>query len=245
QMLAGIDAEGNGVCVQSPLFTLTANCPEGEYVSGWDQGALICTTFPQLDDSSNVIVSPVTGRIWAAADLGQPSDAVAGGANSLLGDFYQWGRGNDGHSHVTSLTSVVRVSSYTDTSPYFITVTPWFNGRYPTQDWHPTTNPCRPGFSVPTEADFRAEYPSGYHDPMHDHLNLVMDGYRSYNNADVRMEGTAHYWLRRQRIPGIAKAMVIPGFTQSEPITIHDLEISHGLRIRCIKDQPKKYPDHP
>jgi hypothetical protein len=130
------------------------------------------------------VTSPYTGRIWLDRNLGaseictksRRSFSTNGNYNisqqSCYGDYYQWGREDDGHQEsnstittnlATTITSVGNSFIKNFSSPY-----DWLdvnnntvddNGSLRSAKWSKTdgTSICPVGFRVPTEAELTAE----------------------------------------------------------------------------------------
>ncbi len=236
QLLAGIDSGGSGICVQSPLSSLTASCNEGEYMSGIENGTIICKPFPDTATGISTVTSKVTGRVWMALDLGQTKKPQDYGDKNAPGSLYQWGRGTDGHESRTSELSD-EVISATGKSSKFITEHTWFSeDMYPGGDWNALNNPCPDGFVVPTVEEFLDEYPDGA--PV-DYADNVLGiggsfGTRSAPTGEVWGSETnpgTIYWTADLEGYNAHNIQLFPGEA------LHDGagDPGYGLSVRCIK----------
>jgi len=48
------------------------------------------------------VTSPYTGRVWLDGNLGASQVCTAYNDSTCYGDYYQWGRGTDGHEKITN-----------------------------------------------------------------------------------------------------------------------------------------------
>ena len=103
------------------------------------------------------VLNPITGKTWMDRNLGASG---VGGA----GDFYQWGRGSDGHQCYNSDTTTTLSSADQPGHGYFIITNQWGN-----RDWRSPSNqnlwqgvgginnPCPSGYRLPTLSEFNEE----------------------------------------------------------------------------------------
>jgi hypothetical protein len=229
--------------VQSPVYSLTASCNEGEYMSGIENGAILCTPFPGTNPSTGTptITSKVTGRIWMALDLGQTKAAQDYGDQTAQGSLYQWGRGTDGHESRTSEISDEEISA-TESSSKFITEETWFSEtEYPSADWNALNNPCPQGFVVPTVKELLAEYPDGV--PA-DYSNNVLKlggsfGYRSAYDGQILnspADPRSPYWTADVDVKlGYYQTAPLVHIHAGDPLDITISGLGYGASVRCIK----------
>jgi len=101
------------------------------------------------------------GRCWLDRNLGATRVATSSTDTSAYGNYYQWGRGIDGHQIRTSSVTSGPVSSDTP-GPSFLTVinaNPW-DWRVPQNNslWQGVggiNNPCPSGFRLPTTTEIQ------------------------------------------------------------------------------------------
>jgi len=72
------------------------------------------------------VVSPITGRVWLDRNLGADRVCTAYNDAQCFGDYYQWGRGYDGHQDPHSDTSSTRVSDINNPHHMFVLNPTWF-----------------------------------------------------------------------------------------------------------------------
>jgi len=53
----------------------------------------------------DTVTSPYTGRVWLDRNLGASQVCTSATDTACYGDYYQWGRGHDGHQSSSSLTT--------------------------------------------------------------------------------------------------------------------------------------------
>jgi uncharacterized protein (TIGR02145 family) len=188
------------------------------------------------------VTNPTTGKTWMDRNLGSSQVASSSEDTSSYGDYYQWGRGSDGHQCRTSVTTPTLSSSDQPGHGNFIT-----SSGSPS-DWRSsaninlwqgtggTNNPCPGGYRLPTDTELEAERVSwSSNDPagaFASLLKLPMSGSRYQTDGlfyDVGSRG--YYW-----------SSTISGAI-SNKLYIHstDAYISHsgradGHSVRCIKD---------
>jgi uncharacterized protein (TIGR02145 family) len=109
------------------------------------------------------VYNTATLKTWMDRNLGAHRAATSRTDAQAYGDYYQWGRGNDGHQCRTSATTPNQSSTNQPSHGNFILTgqTPW---RSTTTDlWQGISgvnNPCPTGYRIPTQAEFQAEVAS-------------------------------------------------------------------------------------
>jgi len=121
--------------------------------------------------SNGTVTSPYTGKIWMDRNLGATRKALSTADTDSYGDYYQWGRSNDGGALKTSIVVTTQLTNINVKSINAINVNPvtsqlnWItktNGvAYDVQPWSSTdggeNNPCPAGFRVPSITEWGAE----------------------------------------------------------------------------------------
>jgi len=193
-------------------------------------------------------ISPYTGRIWLDRNMGASEKCELSGATpACYGDYYQWGRTNDGHHLSTSTTSATAETAISGTSANFIIT--W-------QDWSDvdadgtlrssslnsvSSNPiCPTGYVVPTIAELKAETIGASNlyilDNLISFLALPAAGYRIIADGNITdQEVAGAYWSQDQNATGRQSHALF--FTASSFVAPYVLDRAYGFPVRCIKPQ--------
>jgi len=153
-----------------------------------------------------IVTSPYTGKIWLDRNLGASQVCTANNDMSCYGDYYQWGRGYDGHQLSTSINNPTQAMDMYNAGADFIGMPDWLdmtideNGTLRSQEWSRTDglSICPIGYRVPTEMELRAEtIDAGVMneiDAFNSFLKLPSSGYRDTAGA-INEEGmVSSYW---------------------------------------------------
>ena len=107
------------------------------------------------------VVSPITGRVWLDRNLGADRVCTAYNDAQCFGDYYQWGRGYDGHQDPHSDTTKTIISDIDNPHHMFVLSIHWYdvtdaNDAKLIANWRVTdgSGVCPAGFYVPTSGDF-------------------------------------------------------------------------------------------
>ena len=194
---------------------------------------------------ANTVVS--NGRIWMDRNLGASQVAISLTDVSSFGDFYQWGRGTDGHEKRTSSTTSTLSNLDLPGNATFITTSnsDWRSVKNDNlwQGVNGINNPCPAGFKIPTEAEWIAEYSSwssnNAEGAFASPLKLPKAGYRGDNGSIHDTGGGGLYWSSTvsydvaHNYIGRARPIV---FDSPSYLTMGDNARSYGFSVRCIKD---------
>lgn len=124
---------------------------------------------PLKDNITKVVeVKSKTGRIWMDRNLGASQVATSPADEKAYGDYYQWGRGADGHQLRTSAITLTLSSVDVPGNSLFVMISSpeairdYSDWRKPQNDnlWQGVNginNPCPVGFRVPTEKEWDDE----------------------------------------------------------------------------------------
>jgi len=186
------------------------------------------------------VYNPITGRTWMDRNLGAIQVAISTTDTASFGSLYQWGRYSDGHESRMSATT--NNTSNTDDPGHSLFILANNDWRSPANDslWQGVdgiNNPCPPGFRLPTESEFEAEFQSwtssdavgAFNSP----LKLTLTGARSRMSGQIGNVGTfAGY--RTSTVDGDASRVMGIGINNAQMGT---RERADGNCIRCILDE--------
>lgn len=191
------------------------------------------------------------GKIWLQQNLGSPQVAMAVWDEASFGDYFQWGRWDDGHQSPNSPTitggaSLLNPSHIPSGNPNFIIGTTdgtswWGTGGLATDTWSgslaTSTNgkdPCvalGAGWRLPTAADWlnlkNHEDLEGALTAFMSNLKLPAAGYRYFQN------GESYYWSATATNT-YANVLFISDNTYSA--TLQASYRGQGNSCRCVKD---------
>ncbi len=188
----------------------------------------------------------VSGRCWLDRNLGATQVATSSYDALSFGDYFQWGRGADGHQLSASTTTTT--ASGSDNPLYADFMNGVIDWRSPSNNnlWQGVNginNPCPSGWRVPTIAEL-AEEVSGWSSPydqaaMNSPLKLPMAGWRSdVDGSYIFGSFIGSYWSSTgaSSPPGDQYANVL---LFHSVVTLTDVSArAAGNPIRCIKACP-------
>jgi hypothetical protein len=194
------------------------------------------------ENKKNGIVESKTGRIWMDKNLGASRVALSIKDSLALGNYFQWGRGSDGHQLPNSKV-VYREVSNSDSpgNAKFIDPTEFpYDWRIPQNNnlWqgkNGINNPCPKGFRLPTAGEWAEEMltwdtqddKGAYDSPLKlpaggfrgpgGYFNLVYDA-GFYQSSTIFNEETSVLFFNEKKS------------------SIVESSRSGGVCVRCIKD---------
>ena len=196
------------------------------------------------------------GKIWLQQNLGSPQVAMAVWDEASFGDYFQWGRWDDGHQVPNSPTviggpSLLNPSNIPSGNSNFIAGSTasnmwWGTGGLSTDSWSGSSatstngkDPCTalgPGWRLPTAADWQNL--KNYDDldgalaAYMSNLKLPAAGLR-YAGGYVFGAGESYYWS------ATASGTNAIGLFISDNTYLASLQASYrgdGYNCRCVKD---------
>jgi|GEM_PF-2923212 len=203
----------------------------------------------------NLILSPVTGKIWLDRNLGASRACISSTDSACYGDRYQWGRPTDGHEDFSGGTTGTTSATITPgNGTYILSASDWVNGGVDDNgnlrraEWNKVDASvlCPIRFRVPTETELALETIDpgvvGKDTQVTDaataftnFLKLGVAGYRQGTNASLQNDGSAGFiWTTTNSptLPGEVKYLDFRSGTAS----MGTLPRSYGMSIRCIRD---------
>jgi hypothetical protein len=174
-------------------------------------------------------------------NLGATQVATSSTDTVSYGDFYQWGRGSDGHQCRNSLITGMFNSSDLPGNVGFILGNMNADWRTPQNNnlWQGVSglnNPCPNGYRIPTSSEWNNEkstwFSSDIVGAMNSNLSLPIAGLRSYGDGFVVNVNTGYYWSSNVGY-GIYSFGLSIGSNYSY-VDFHGR--AHGFSVRCIKN---------
>ena len=198
-------------------------------------------------------VRAADGKIWLQQNLGSPQVAFHAMDRASYGDYFQWGRWDDGHQAPNSPViaggpALMNPSNISGGNPNFIAGTTastnwWGIGGLVSDTWLGTAatatngkDPCAAlgaGWRLPTAAEWQnvamAEDLFGTLAAFQSTLMLPSTGHRFWNyNGDI-----GYYWTSNAADNGYAKVFF---FDELYNAGITVAERAQGFSCRCVKD---------
>ena len=183
-----------------------------------------------------------SGKCWLDRNIGAGRVAVSSTDEQAYGDWYQWGRGSDGHQIRTSWATDILSSSNTPGHGNFILANSspydWRNPQNNNlwQGVNGINNPCPFGYRLPTEAEWNAERLSWSSDnadgAFASPLKLPVAGSRLSSSGYLYQVGSSgRYWS--STVDGTSSRYLY--FLSSGANTSGNSR-ANGLSVRCLKD---------
>ena len=242
--LTGFNSVGCGFVVI--VLNAPGNCSTS-IDPGAAEGSTGCVTFMYRGQQvSYTTVRAADGRVWLQQNLGSPQVAYSEYDQASYGDYFQWGRWDDGHQVrnspvITGSSSLQNPSHISSGNPNFITG--WWSIGFASDTWSGTNatstngnDPCAAlgeGWRLPTVAEWNnvsiAEDLFGTIGAAMSNLKLPAAGHRSFPwNADI-----GYYWTSEAAANGNAKVFFFNSNYEAGVTLSHRGE---GYTCRCIKD---------
>ncbi len=202
----------------------------------------------------DTVTSPYTGRVWLDRNLGASQVCTSATDTACYGDYYQWGRGHDGHQSSSSLTTATQATDVNSVGhgDFIVGSLDWASvdgvGETRRKNWFAdgSSSLCPVGYRVPTFAEIKAELvdvgtaqASNNADAYNSFLKMPSAGFRNYSSANIVNTGTSGFIWSSSSSP--TKAYFV-GFSSSV-IYQQEAKRASGVPVRCIDcrfDTPKK-----
>jgi hypothetical protein len=204
-------------------------------------------------------VRAADGKIWLQQNLGSPQVAFGSLDKASIGDYFQWGRWDDGHQAANSATivggpSLLNPSHIAPGNTHFIKGTTtgtkwWAVGALATDTWSGTAisatngkDPCAAlgaGWRLPTPAEWEQvavlEDLFGTISAGLSRLKLPASGYRlSYDGMVFQNGDNGQYWTNNAA--GNSNARVFFFDDNTYEATTRLAPRAEGYTCRCVKD---------
>ncbi|MFT4297913.1 MAG: hypothetical protein ACMXX5_01855, partial [Candidatus Woesearchaeota archaeon] len=195
--------------------------------------------------------SPNTGECWMDRNLGATRVAESPTDHEAYGDFFQWGRLDDGHqviewtghnsgTPVSGTTSSLSDSDNPDHSDFITNTLSPYDWRVPQEDnlWQGVdgiNNPCPQGWRLPTTGEWDTEIANWelpYDDAAHDSLRLTLSSLRYYSDGalvDVGVDG--YYWTS-----SVAGSDASGLYFDDDNVDTINVSRAFGFSVRCIRN---------
>jgi hypothetical protein len=202
-------------------------------------------------------VRAADGKIWLQQNLGSPRVASSSMDEAAFGDFFQWGRWDDGHQKRNSTAiegspALQNPQHITPGNPGFIKgQSPgnawWSTGGLSTDTWSGNVatsvngkDPCfalGTGWRIPTAADWETvigqEGISNTINGFQSNLKLASGSLRFFNNGLMHFQGDVGYYWTSTAEGSNAKALFIDN---AYGLFILPTERGKGFPCRCVKN---------
>ncbi len=198
-------------------------------------------------------VTTATGRIWLDRNLGATRVATSVTDAAGYGDYYQWGRPEDGHQAQYRINNNSSGFTNTKSSTSVPTNSLWIVPTDNSNDWlstpdntlwagaNPATNPCPVGFRIPTESEWEAERliwssnkaAGAFASPLKLTIPGMLTGFGSSGATYTAKDSFGQYLTQSANTNGGARYFGING---SNAWFDQNYYKWHGMSVRCIKN---------
>jgi len=233
-------------------LTYTATDSEGNTATATRVVTVKPFTLTHNGTTYGVVTSPYTGKVWLDRNLGAAEICTDSNDEACYGDYYQWGRGFDGHQDSTSSVSSEWASDGSNAGSNFITSD--YTNNY---DWASIrendvnkksvnwskidgSSVCPIGFRVPTAKELKAELladgsaqAKNRDDAFNSFLKLPSAGGRDgFDGSMYDVDTWVYLWS--SSADGIYASSF--GFDSDIADSFNSDLRAYGHSIRCLKD---------
>lgn len=196
----------------------------------------------------NLVTSPHTNRVWLDRNLGATQVCASFDDTACYGDYYQWGRGMDGHEESNSyVTSTQSIDINNAGSSFILSSSGFFydwegsiddNGTQREVNWGKVdaSSACPVGFRVPTIIELTAETidvtVQNRDDAFNNFLKLPSAGSRG-NDAGIMDSQTSFGFVWSNTPDGSNSWYLYYGASIADK---HNSHRTSGFSVRCVKD---------
>ncbi len=198
-------------------------CPSGSSGTSGSHGAACADSITHNGVMYCTITSPDTGRVWLDRNLGASEVCGNSTTTACYGDYYQWGRGTDGHEKRNSSSFILSDNDWTSTDRY---------GNQRASYWSKTdgSSICPIGYRVPSKEEITSE--SG--------IYKAAPGGRIGATGTIEGEETPVTYLLwstsyeyTDYLDKVSPAIL---YVEDDTPSYSYWHASAGLHVRCIKD---------
>jgi len=204
--------------------------------------------------SYDTVISPLTGKTWLDRNLGAARVCESFNDTACYGDYYQWGRGFDGHEDSRSGTTKTLATSINNVGRQFI-ITPnsdkddWIeiadsDGSQRSKNWSKIdgSSICPAGFRVPTAVELKKELlvegiaKQNKNSAFDSFLKVPFAGLHALSTGVIlRDRSHAYLWTST---PDESKTLSVHMFNDGEAQYgyAYSQFRADGFSVRCIKD---------
>ena len=195
-------------------------------------GSLSAETIVHNGVTYGTVTSPYTGRVWLDRNLGASQVCTAYNDSACYGDYYQWGRGTDGHEKFNSPTTSTKASSITVGHGNFIKGSgDWTSADGDRKIRQANWNPCPAGYKIPTFNELYAEKINNSAD-AYSKLKLPSAGYRSYEDGSINAQGDYGFVWESSLYQSFSRRLSFHSVNADYTYSYQ----TYGYSVRCIKD---------